>query len=65
MIKITYTSGLIDTFEIYYESEQHIAYKDNADNLLKINKLTGDTLINIENEWVPHDMGICSFEKIT
>lgn len=64
MIQITYKHGIVDTFEIYGETNTHIMWKDYAQNLIRINKHTGRITLLHNDEWIDHDIDVDSYNVI-
>lgn len=61
MIEITYKNGIVDIFEIYSETDNHIVWKDYAQNFIRINKRTNKISLLHENEWTSYDKYVDSY----
>ena len=64
MIEITYKDGTIDAFEIYSESKTHITWIDYAQNMVRINKLSGKVSLQHEQGWIDYNACIISYKKL-
>lgn len=64
MIEITYDDGTVIVFEIYNDSDNHISWKDYADNLIRINKKTNRVTMFHINTWIQYDSHIVKYRRI-
>lgn len=64
MIEITYNTSLVDTFEIYLESDTHIHWEDHARNHLRINKINNKVSMFLNGKWESYDSTIESYRII-